>query len=243
MTSAQVGALPLAKSVSLEQGAMSMINPLTAVAFMEITKEGGHEAIVLTAAASALGQMVNRLARSEGVQVINIVRRAAQVELLQKKGAAVVLNSSEADFDQQLHDACHKYHVHLAFDASFSPITRRLWTHCRTKTKSLYTAAFLMKRLGSASAASSSKARRLEGFLDGSLNKQQESELNWWPVLAARTEAHGQGAQESKIQFESQLPEDKGNNPGFSYLSQIAGGKVLFRPGGSFIVVCLLSRF
>jgi NADPH:quinone reductase-like Zn-dependent oxidoreductase len=98
VTSAKGGALPLAKSVSLEQGAMSMINPLTAVAFLEIAKEGGHKAVVLTAAASALGQMVNRLARSEGVQVINVVRRDAQVDLLKEQGAAVILNSSEDAF-------------------------------------------------------------------------------------------------------------------------------------------------
>jgi NADPH:quinone reductase-like Zn-dependent oxidoreductase len=117
VTSAKGGALPLHQSVSLEQGAMSMINPLTASAFIEIAKKGGHKAIVLTAAASALGQMVNRLGRSEGVQVINVVRRDAQVEFLKQQGATIVLNSSEADFDQQLHDACHQTEAHLAFDA------------------------------------------------------------------------------------------------------------------------------
>lgn len=123
VTSTKGGALPLAKSVSLEQGAMSIINPLTAVAFLEIKKEEEHKAIVLTAAASTLGQMVNRLARSEGVQVINVVRRDAQVELLKEQGAAIVLNSSDANFDQQLYDACHQADAHLAFDAVAGPMT------------------------------------------------------------------------------------------------------------------------
>ena len=48
--------------------------------------------------------MVNRLGRSKGVQVINVVRREAQVSLLKQQGASVILNSSEADFDQQLYD-------------------------------------------------------------------------------------------------------------------------------------------
>lgn len=121
-------AQPLNKAVSLEQGAMSGANPLTAIAFLEIAQKGGHKAIVLTAAAGALGQMVNRLAQSEGIQVINIVRRDAQVEYLKGHGATIVLNSSEDDFDKQLNDACHQYDAHLAFDAVAGPLTLQLLT-------------------------------------------------------------------------------------------------------------------
>jgi NADPH:quinone reductase-like Zn-dependent oxidoreductase len=128
VVSTKGGVFPLNKSVSLEQGAMAVINPLTASAFLEITTDGGHKAIVLTAAASSLGQMVNRLGRSEGVQVINVVRRDAQVELLKAQGATVVLKSSDVDFDSQLHNACHQYDAHLAFDAVAGPMTGQLLT-------------------------------------------------------------------------------------------------------------------
>jgi hypothetical protein len=84
-------AFPLDTSVSLEQGAMSVTNPLTAMAFLTLAKEGRHKVIVQTAAASALGQMVNRLCRREGIQIINIVRREAQKELLKEQGAAIVI--------------------------------------------------------------------------------------------------------------------------------------------------------
>jgi NADPH:quinone reductase-like Zn-dependent oxidoreductase len=126
VVSTKGGVFPLNKSVSLEQGAMAVINPLTASAFLEITKEGGHTAIILTAAASSLGQMVNRLGRSAGIQVINVVRRDAQVELLKAQGANIVLNSSDGDFETQLHDACHHYDAHLAFDAVAGPMTGQL---------------------------------------------------------------------------------------------------------------------
>jgi NADPH:quinone reductase-like Zn-dependent oxidoreductase len=119
-------AQPLDQAVSLEQGAMSGANPLTATAFLEIAKKGGHKAIVLTAAAGALGQMVNQLGQRKGIQVINVVRRDAQVEYLKRQGATVVLNSSEDDFDQQLHDACHQYDASLAFDAVSGPMTQQL---------------------------------------------------------------------------------------------------------------------
>ncbi|MCA9936179.1 MAG: zinc-binding dehydrogenase [Ardenticatenaceae bacterium] len=119
-------ALPLDDSVSLEQGAMSVVNPLTAVALIEIAQNAGHKTIVNTAAAGALGQMINRLGQSAGIRVINIVRRDTQVELLQQRGADIVLNSSSPDFAQQLHDACHQHRARLAFDAIAGPMTLQL---------------------------------------------------------------------------------------------------------------------
>jgi NADPH:quinone reductase len=118
-------ALPLDKAVSLEQGAMSVVNPLTAVALIDIAKKAGHKTIINTAAASALGQMLIRLGQQEGVEVIGIVRREAQVDLLKQQGAAHVLDSSDPDFARQLHDICHQHRVRLAFDAiaGDSPLT------------------------------------------------------------------------------------------------------------------------
>ena len=81
---------------------------------------------MLTAAASSLGQMVNRLFRREGLQVINVVRRDAQVDLLEAQGASVVLNSSEADFGEELRGLCHKHGSHLAFDAVAGAMTGQL---------------------------------------------------------------------------------------------------------------------
>ena len=80
---------------------MSVTNPLTAMAFLTLAKEGRSKAIVQTAAASALGQMVNRLCKNEGLQMINIVRREAQKELLKEQGAEIVMNSNDANFSQQ----------------------------------------------------------------------------------------------------------------------------------------------
>jgi NADPH:quinone reductase-like Zn-dependent oxidoreductase len=119
-------ALPLHASVSLEQGAMSVVNPLTAMAFLALVQAGKHKTIVQTAAASALGQMVNRLCQSEGIQVINIVRRETQVEVLKKQGAKIVLNSNDSNFDQHLRDACQQNQSRLAFDAVAGPLTMQL---------------------------------------------------------------------------------------------------------------------
>ena len=126
MVASTSSALPLDDAVSLEQGAMSVVNPLTAIALLSVASEDGHKTVVHTAAASALGQMLNRLGSNEGVQIINVVRRDEQVALLKEQGATIVLNSSDDDFDRQLGDVCSQHKVRLAFDAVAGPMTMQL---------------------------------------------------------------------------------------------------------------------
>jgi NADPH:quinone reductase-like Zn-dependent oxidoreductase len=117
---------PLPASISDDQGAMRIVNPYTAWAHLQIARRTSARAIVQTAAASALGQMVNRLARLRGVTVINIVRRDPQVETLRALGAEHILNSESPDFDSQLGDLCRRLDARLAFDAVSGAMTARL---------------------------------------------------------------------------------------------------------------------
>jgi NADPH:quinone reductase-like Zn-dependent oxidoreductase len=117
---------PLPNSVSNEQGAMRIVNPYTAWAHLAIARQASAKTIVETAAASALGQMVNLLAQRRGVRVINIVRREAQAATLRNLGATHILNSDAPDFDRQLRDLCAQCDVRLAFDAVAGPMTARL---------------------------------------------------------------------------------------------------------------------
>lgn len=117
-------ALPLSDDVSFEAGAMSVVNPLTALAFLEIAESGKHKAVVNTAAAGALGRMVDRVLTSAGIRVINVVRRPDQVEALSE--AVVVLDSSSSDFDKDLEAVSQEHKANLAFDAVGGALTRRL---------------------------------------------------------------------------------------------------------------------
>src|SRR5260370_9106876 len=101
VTSAQF-CMPLRRRVEWELGAPLLVNPLTAWALMNEARRGGHKAVVQTAAASALGKMVIRLGQKFSLPVINIVRRAEQVEALRAIGAVHVLNSRESGFDPAL---------------------------------------------------------------------------------------------------------------------------------------------
>ncbi len=118
--------VPLKKSISFEQGSMLVVNPLTALVFFDIFNRGRHGAMVNTAAASALGRMMVRLAIRKDIPLINIVRRAEQAELLSSLGAKHVLVSSETDFDAKLSVLAHKLKATLFLDAISGEFTQRL---------------------------------------------------------------------------------------------------------------------
>lgn len=226
VTSTKGGALPLAKSVSLEQGAMSIINPLTAVAFLEIKKEEEHKAIVLTAAASTLGQMVNRLARSEGVQVINVVRRDAQVELLKEQGAAIVLNSSDANFDQQLYDACHQADAHLAFDAVAGPMTMQLLDALPEHSKVIVYSCLSYEGPQAGADHLIFEDKTVDGFWLG----PWINEKNLIQILMLWRRAQKLMATELKSEIRVEYPLQDAKEAVQDYLNQMTGGKVLLRP-------------
>jgi len=109
--------LPLPDGASAADGAAMFVNPLTALGFVETARAEGHKAIVHTAAASNLGQMLQKICLKDGIPLINIVRSEAQAALLREIGATLVLNSKDADFDTQLVQAIAETGATIAFDA------------------------------------------------------------------------------------------------------------------------------
>ena len=118
--------IPLRKNISNEQGAMLLVNPLTALVFFDILKKGGHAACINTAAASALGRMMVRLALKKGIPLINIVRRKDQADLLHSLGAEHVLISTEPGFEQELSVLAHRLKTTLILDAICGAFTQQL---------------------------------------------------------------------------------------------------------------------
>ncbi|MFT6288783.1 MAG: NADPH:quinone reductase-like Zn-dependent oxidoreductase [Alcanivorax sp.] len=109
--------LPLNEGTTAEQGASCFVNPMTALAMVETMRTENHTALVHTAAASNLGQMLNRVCQAEGVDLINIVRKPEQEELLRGMGAKYVVNSSSDTFYVELTAALIETGATLAFDA------------------------------------------------------------------------------------------------------------------------------
>lgn len=110
--------LPLPEGCDAADGASSFVNPMTALGMTETMRMEGHAALIHTAAASNLGQMLNRICLADEIPLICIVRSEEQVALLQSQGAQCVINSSSAGFMQELTDACDRYNATLAFDAT-----------------------------------------------------------------------------------------------------------------------------
>ena len=110
--------LPLGEGHTARDGASSFVNPLTALCFPETMRRDGHTALIHTAAASNLGQMLVKICKADGIPLVNIVRRQEQVDTLKAIGATHVLNSSDDDFLPQLIDACVDTGATLAFDAT-----------------------------------------------------------------------------------------------------------------------------
>src|SRR3977135_4560115 len=97
--------LVLPDGVSPREGASAFINPLTVLGMVETMRREGHGALVHTAAASSLGQMLNRVCLADGIGLVNIVRSAQQAEILRRTGAKYVLDSTGPTFGRDLADA------------------------------------------------------------------------------------------------------------------------------------------
>jgi NADPH:quinone reductase-like Zn-dependent oxidoreductase len=109
--------IELPDDVSTAEGAALFINPLTALAMVETMRAENHTALVHTAAASNLGQMLVKICAADGVPLVNIVRKAEQVELLRGIGAEHVVDSSQPDFAEELTEAIRTTGATLGFDA------------------------------------------------------------------------------------------------------------------------------
>ena len=110
--------LPMPEGTTPAEAASWFVNPLTALGMVETMRLEGHTALVHTAAASNLGQMLNKICLADGIDLVNIVRRPEQAEILRGLGAKFICNSSDDDFKASLTDALEATGATLAFDAT-----------------------------------------------------------------------------------------------------------------------------
>lgn len=109
--------LPLPAGTTPAEGASCFVNPLTALSMVEAMRRENHTALVHTAAASNLGQMLNKICLKDGVPLVNIVRSAEQAATLRNIGAQYVCDSTSPNFMAELTDAIAATGATLAFDA------------------------------------------------------------------------------------------------------------------------------
>ncbi|WP_411287196.1 zinc-binding dehydrogenase [Phenylobacterium sp.] len=111
-------ALPLPDDATAADGASCFVNPLTALGMVETMRREGHTALVHTAAASNLGQMLNRICLKDAIALVNVVRSDKQAKLLADAGAKHVVNSTSPGFMADLIAALTETGATIAFDAT-----------------------------------------------------------------------------------------------------------------------------
>ena len=106
------------EGVTSAESASCFVNPLTALGMVETMRLENHSALVHTAAASNLGQMLIKICLDEDVPLVNIVRKEEHVDMLNSLGAKFVCNSSKETFMQDLVSALVETGATIGFDAT-----------------------------------------------------------------------------------------------------------------------------
>lgn len=219
--------IPLIKEVTDEQGATTIVNPLTAWALMNIARRTGARAVVQTAAASALGQMIESLGRRFSIPVINIVRRDEQVELLKSKGAQHVLNSNAEDFDGRLVELCRELKATVGFDAVAGDLTGRVLSAMTADARVIVYGA-----LSGAGCTIDPRSlifdnKRVEGFW---LSKWLRSQSTM-KMLRMTRQVQRLLANDLKTEIRARLTLEEAPAGIQEYAEHMTGGKVLIVPG------------
>ncbi|MFI5106023.1 MAG: zinc-binding dehydrogenase, partial [Terriglobales bacterium] len=209
-----------------EHGAMMLETPLTAWALVDEARKGGHRAAVQTAAASALGKMMVRLAKRFSLPLINVVRRPEQVELLRQSGAEHVLDSSAAGFDEQLHSLCHKLGATIGFDAVSGELSARVLRAQPLGARLLVYGALSLEACQTDPASLIFEGKRLEGFwLSGWLRNK-----NLVQKFRVSSQVQALLATDLKSEVQGRFPLQDVAQALDQYAKSMSAGKVLLKP-------------
>ena len=126
MVTSAMNVIPIKSNTSFEQAASLIVNPLTAIAFIDIAKKGKHKVIFNNAAGGALGKMIVRLGQANQIKVISMVRNENQVKALKALGADFVINQTNHDFRQELKKIMQQLRPTLILDAVGGPMMEEL---------------------------------------------------------------------------------------------------------------------
>jgi len=221
--------VPLPDEVSLGSGAMSAVNPLTAIALVSIARRAGHRAAISTGAGGQLGRMIRKRGPEKGLKIINIVRKDAQVEALQAEGARYVLNSSAPDFDIELARLCKELRCRMAFDAVGGSLTYRLAEAMRPRAEILVYGALEQKAVSLHPGTLIFKEVAVKGFwLSKWLPRKSLPEMLWHAREATQALKGGFAVSDVArvVSMEDSLAGMR------AYESDMSAGKTLIAMGG-----------
>jgi NADPH:quinone reductase-like Zn-dependent oxidoreductase len=218
--------VPLRKHVDLEQAASLLVNPFTAWALMDEARRGGHRAVVQTAAASALGRMIVRLGQRFSIPVVNLVRRAEQVELLRGMGAQYVVNSGEQGYEEGLRDLCRKLGTTIGFDAVAGETSAIVLRAQPPKSRLLVYGGLSLAPSQADPASLVFEGKRLEGFWLSAWLRSK----NLLSQLRIAGQVQALLGSDLKTDFQAKVPLKDAAQALQQYASNMTAGKVLLVP-------------
>lgn len=227
MATSADGCIPLRKSISEEQGATFIVNPLTAWALINLVREGRHRAFVQTAAASALGQMIARLSLRYHVPAIHIVRRPEQVQLLLSMGCKHVLDSNEPGFVERLKEFSLKWGATIALDAVGGELTQRLAKAMPKGSRIIIYGALAGDNCQVSHFDLIFRDQRIEGFW----LTQWVKNRSWAQKMLMVMEVQSLLPTELNTHIQARFPLEKVHQAIELYKANRTGGKVLLVPG------------
>ncbi len=210
-------------NISHEQGSMMLINPMTAMALIEMARAGNHRALVNNAAASALGKMLIRLAGKYRIPLINIVRNEKQVTELREMGASHVLNSTDSSFESELQRISHELKATLFLDAVTGEQSSQLLRAAPKGTTLVAYARLSGDPMKVDPASLISEMKQVVGFQLG--NWLQTKGILFKLRLVGRVKSHLDGALHTRIH--KRMPLEKAEEAILEYKNNMSAGKII----------------
>jgi NADPH:quinone reductase-like Zn-dependent oxidoreductase len=222
---------PLSRKVSDEQGSMSLVNPLTALAFFEIAKQNRHKAIINNAAASALGRMVDLLGKKTRIPVINIVRNKQQYEMLTGQGSQYVLDSSDPSFIESIERLSKQLNATLLLDSVCSrQLENIIEVLPHDSSVIIYGNLSGEPQIMINPRSLIDNNIQISGFYLGQRAKKNGPMKNMINLIKVRSLM----SKDLKIKIRSRFQLTKAQEAVDTYLSNMSGGKVILIPGEFF---------
>lgn len=217
---------PLPKAVSDEQGSMLLVNPMTALAFLDMILQEKHKAVINSAASGSLGGMISYLGKKYGISVINVVRNEQQVSMLKESGSEYILNNSDPAFPDQLKSLSHQLSATLALDPISGSYTQLLLDAIPYGGTVVLYGNLSAEEQGTNLRPLLTDNKKLHGFYLGNWMKDNGLLKTVRNLFRVRKLLEN----EVKINVQNRFPLEKAQSAVDTYLSNMTAGKVLLVP-------------
>jgi NADPH2:quinone reductase len=217
--------IPLPNGISMENGSMLIVNPMTALALIDIALKGKHKSIVNNAAASSLGYMMIELCKKYKLNLINIVRSNKQADLLKQLGATNILISTDQDFKTNFRDLTEQFNTTLLLDAVGSEQTNTFISESPKGSRIILYANLSNSTFSADSRDILQHGKTIEGF---SL-PLWTADKSLIQLLRHMARVKSFIEKESNVQIRSQYGISEVNKALEEYRLSMSGGKVLLK--------------